>query len=57
MKKKTLYRQVLLSLMAGALFAGQAMAADYTGVITGDASDDAIYGSVKKEWWSARLLL
>lgn len=48
MKKKTLYRQVLLSLMAGALFAGQAMAADYTGVITGDASDDAIYGSVKK---------
>lgn len=26
MKKKTLYRQVLLSLMAGALFAGQAMA-------------------------------
>lgn len=27
MKKKTLYRQVLLSLMAGALFAGQAMAA------------------------------
>lgn len=49
MKKKTLYRQVLLSLMAGALFAGQAMAADYVGVITGDdASDDPIYDSVKE---------
>lgn len=48
MKKKNLYRQVMLSLMAGALFAGQAVAADYTGVITGDASDDAVYGAVKK---------
>lgn len=48
MKKKNLYRQVMLSLMAGALFAGQAVAADYTGVITGDASDDAVYGTVKK---------
>lgn len=48
MKKKNLYRQVMLSLMAGTLFAGQAVAADYTGVITGDTSDDAVYSTVKK---------
>lgn len=57
MKKKNLYRQVMLSLMAGALFAGQAVAADYTGVITGDASDDAVYGTVKKSGGGTRLLL
>lgn len=58
MKKKNLYRQVMLSLMAGTLFAGQAVAADYTGVITGDTSDDAVYSTVKKSGGgSTRVLL